>query len=242
MFRIHTLLNHHHFLNSSAIFLTKLVSSPRHLIFSSKALSLSWVSSIICNLFSKALYLTIKSLISSSFYESCFCMFYTSFSLLFNLSSKYYLMLISWVPKNCFSLTFSSSIAAFDYNLKLSIYPFDSPNSWARELLINAIWSLFFFNLILFFSRTSILSSSYFIYWIYFSLLTTKFLRRSYLVFAYFSYCSLIFLISKIAWLSYYLRSFLYALFTLSSSSCITFTFYIIKTNSAIYLSFELAK
>lgn len=124
-----------HFLNNYAIFFTKFSSIPRFFTFSSKSLSFLLVSIIKSNLFSIAAYWTKRSLMLYYFSANCCLRLSTSFSLLFSLSSKYSLMLTSWVPKNAFILTLSSSMAAFDSNCKLSINPLDNPSSWASEAL-----------------------------------------------------------------------------------------------------------
>ncbi len=77
---------HTFFLNSSAMFLTKLLSSPNCLIFSSNYLILSWAYIAMSNLFSKALYLTISSLMSSYFYDTFLYSESMSKFLLFNFS------------------------------------------------------------------------------------------------------------------------------------------------------------
>ena len=150
------------------MFFIKLLSRPRFFIFSSNYLSLLFVSIIMSNLCSNALYFTIKSLISSSFSDNNFLRFSISLSLLLILSSKYSFNPISWVPKNYFILVLSSSIAALDYSWRFSIKPFDKPSSWAIEEFTSWRCSYCFFNLRWFFYSTSILSSSSLIYCIYF--------------------------------------------------------------------------
>lgn len=140
------------------MFLIKLLSKPRFFIFSSNYLSLLFVSIIMSSLCSKALYFTIKSLISSSFSDNNFLRFSISLSLLFILSSKYSFIPISWVPKNYFILVLSSSIAALDYSWRFSIKPLDKPSSWAIEAFTSWRCSYCFFNLRWFFYRISILS------------------------------------------------------------------------------------
>jgi hypothetical protein len=115
-----------------------------------------------------------RSLISSSFSETTFFNEDISLSLLLILSSKYYLIPISCVPRNAFIFTRSSSMAALDSNCKLSINPLERPNYWAIDAFTSWRCSYCFFNLTLFFYKTSILSSRSFISCSYFSLLWVK--------------------------------------------------------------------
>ena len=125
---VHTFL-----LNNSAIFFTKLLSKPNCLIFSSNSLILSCASIAISNLFSNALYFTIKSLMSSSFSATFLSNDSMSAFLLFNFYSKYSFKVTSWEPINTRSLFFSYSMAAFDYSCNVSMKPFFSPSSWAKD-------------------------------------------------------------------------------------------------------------
>jgi len=133
------------------MFLTKLLSKPRFLTCSSNSLSLALDSIIMSNLFYKAAYWIINSLMFSYFYASCCLKLSTSFYLLLILSSKYYLILISWVPKKAFILDLSSSIAALDSSWKFSINPLESPSYCASDEFMSWRCSYCFFILIWFF-------------------------------------------------------------------------------------------
>lgn len=150
-------------LNNSAMFLTRLLSKPRFFTFSSNCLNFSCDASRVSILFSSPLYFTMRSLMSCYFPARTVCRCSMSFSLLANFSSKYSFMLTSLFPIIILSLLFSSSIAAQDSNCKVSMYPFFSPNSPARDLFYLARCSTCFCSLMFSFSIFSFLSYNYFI-------------------------------------------------------------------------------
>ena len=161
------------------MFLTKLLSRPNCLIFSSNSRILSWAYIAMSNLFSNALYFTINSLMSSYFSDTFLSRDSMSKFLLFSFSSKYSFKVTSCDPINTRNLFFSYSIAAFDSSCKVSMKPFFSPSSWANDWLTKFKWSIVFLNFTFSFSHSPSLCSSSLISSSYFWLSSFKFLSFS---------------------------------------------------------------